>query len=82
MSPDCPSPKKIQGCFGCGSTDHLVRNCPKKNTEKESANNGPGGGTLAIRGSVQPGRSTARTFNMTALEAVDTQEVVAGNKFV
>lgn len=82
MSPNCPSPKKIQGCFGCGSTDHLVRNCPKKNAEKESGNKGPRGRTLATRGPAQRGRPTARTFNMTAQDTVATQEVAAGNDFV
>lgn len=75
LSPNCPNPKKNQGCFVYGLNDHMARNCPKKGLE---GNTSSCSGKLAITGPIPSvGRPSARTFNMTVQDAVASTDVVA-----
>ena len=80
IAPNCPNPKK-GACFTCGSKDHLARDCPKKGSGGlgQGGNRGNNSGnTLTITGPPATNRPTARTFNMTVQDAVQSKDMVSG----
>lgn len=68
MAPECPSPKIVR-CYGCGAEGHIARDCPRK--DDANCDNKTKVGT-----SGPPYRATARTFNMTVKDAVDSNDAM------
>ncbi|XP_073261125.1 uncharacterized protein [Populus alba] len=76
--------KQTGACFGCGQTDHLLRDCPNKRWSKPSASGGHGAGECGQRGRGVGGKGftptsqrQARVFSITQQDAQASNAVVS-----
>lgn len=76
---NCPNPRKNYGCFNCGDMSHHYKDCPKKEyTNGNKSDNKQ----WKIGGPAQSNQPTARTFNMTVLDATTSRGMATGTILV